>query len=81
MSTAIAVKSSGTVGYLMVSTMSQAGERHVSLETQESALRVYCTRNGLTLMATFSMFRVAVVMTALNTRPCSGTSQRMTWGI
>ena len=57
MSTAIAVKSSAAVGYLRVSTMSQAGERHVSLETQESALRAHCTKNGLTLMATFVDFQ------------------------
>ena len=53
MSTATSVKSPTAVGYLRVSTMNQAGERHVSLETQEASFRAYCTANGLTPVATF----------------------------
>ena len=54
MSTATAVKSTDAVGYFRVSTTSQAGERHVSLETQEASFRAYCTANGLTPVATFT---------------------------
>lgn len=54
MSTATAVKSSAAVGYFRVSTMNQAGERHVSLETQEASFRAYCTINGLAPIATFT---------------------------
>ncbi|MBF8266715.1 MAG: Recombinase protein [Dehalococcoidia bacterium] len=54
MSTATAAKSAAAVGYFRVSTMNQAGERHVSLETQEASFRVYCTTNGLTPIATFT---------------------------
>ncbi|MEK7777252.1 MAG: recombinase family protein, partial [Chloroflexota bacterium] len=54
MSTATAVKSPAAVGYFRVSTMNQAGERHVSLETQEASFRAYCTTNVLTPIATFT---------------------------
>ena len=54
MSTATAAKSPAAVGYLRVSTLNQAGERHVSLETQEASFRAYCTINGLTPIATFT---------------------------
>ena len=54
MSTATAVKNSTAVGYLRVSTMNQAGERHVSLETQEASFLAYCTANGLTPVAIFT---------------------------
>ena len=54
MSTATAVKSPAAVGYFRISTMNQAGERHVSLETQEASFRAYCTTNGLTPIATFT---------------------------
>ena len=35
------------VGYLRVSTPGQAGEQHISLETQESRFKEYCQRQGL----------------------------------
>src|SRR3990172_2542825 len=54
MSTATAVKSAAAVGYLRVSTINQAGERHVSLETQEASFRAYCTTKNLTPLATFT---------------------------
>ena len=54
MSTATAVKSASAVGYFRVSTLNQAGERHVSLETQEASFRAYCTTHGLTPLATFT---------------------------
>jgi site-specific DNA recombinase len=54
MSTATAAKSPAAVGYLRVSTINQAGERHVSLETQEASFRAYCTTHGLTPLATFT---------------------------
>lgn len=54
MSTATAVKSTAAVGYFRVSTTNQAGERHVSLETQEASFRAYCTTRGLTPVATFT---------------------------
>ena len=54
MSTITRVKSSAAVGYFRVSTMHQAGERHVSLETQEASFRAYCTTNGLTPISTFT---------------------------
>ena len=53
MSTVAAVNSVTAVGYLRVSTLNQAGEHHISLETQEAAFRAYCTANGLTPVATF----------------------------
>ena len=53
MSTATAVQSDNALGYLRVSSTNQAGERHVSLETQEASFRAYCTTNGLTPIATF----------------------------
>ncbi|MFH1560096.1 MAG: recombinase family protein [Chloroflexota bacterium] len=54
MSTAVRAKSAAAVGYFRVSTMNQAGERHVSLETQEASFRSYCTINHLTPIATFT---------------------------
>lgn len=54
MSTTTAVKSPAAVGYFRVSTMNQAGERHVSLETQEASFNAYCTTNALTPIATFT---------------------------
>ncbi|MFC2038765.1 recombinase family protein [Chloroflexota bacterium] len=42
------------VGYLRVSTSKQAGERHSSLETQESHFKEYCLRNQLDEVATFT---------------------------
>ncbi len=40
MCTVTAVKSGAAVGYFRVSPMNQAGERHVSLETQEASFHV-----------------------------------------
>ena len=54
MSTATAAKSSAAVGYSRVSSMNQAGERHVSLETQEASFRGYCTAKHLTPVANFT---------------------------
>ena len=54
MSTATSVKSDDAVGYFRVSTMNQAGERHVSLETQEASFRAYCTTKSLVPVATFT---------------------------
>ena len=54
MSTTTAVKSVAAVGYFRVSTTSQAGKHHVSLETQEASFRTYCTAKDLTLVATFT---------------------------
>ena len=54
MSITMAAKSGSAVGYFRVSTMSQAGEHHVSLETQEAGFRAYCSANGLTPIATFT---------------------------
>ncbi len=41
------------VGYLRVSSVGQTGERHSSLETQESRFNDYCERLGLLPVATF----------------------------
>ena len=54
MSTITRAKSSAAVGYFRVSTMHQAGERHVSLEAQEAAFHAYCTTKGLTPITTFT---------------------------
>ena len=54
MSTATAAKSSAAIGYFRVSTMHQAGERHVSLETQEAAFHAYCNTRGLIPITTFT---------------------------
>ena len=54
MSTTTAVKSVAAVEYFRVSTTSQAGEHHVSLETQEASFRTYCTAKDLKLVATFT---------------------------
>jgi site-specific DNA recombinase len=42
------------VGYLRVSSLKQTGERHSSLETQDTRFREYCQRHGLTPVATFT---------------------------
>jgi DNA invertase Pin-like site-specific DNA recombinase len=54
MSTITRNKSSAAVGYFRVSTMHQAGERRVSIETQEAAFRAYCIKKGLTPITTFT---------------------------
>jgi site-specific DNA recombinase len=50
-STASAVRRA--VGYARVSTDQQAGERHVSLATQQAHIAEYCARRGYALMASF----------------------------
>lgn len=42
------------VGYLRVSTVEQADERHSSLETQRSRVVAYCQSNGLTPIAEYT---------------------------
>ena len=51
MATSLATKRA--VGYLRVSSVGQTGERHSSLETQESRFNDYCERLGLLPVATF----------------------------
>ena len=41
------------IGYLRVSDLKQTGERHSSLETQETRFREYCQRYGLSPITTF----------------------------
>ena len=52
MNTSVSTKRA--LGYLRVSTSGQTGERHSSLETQESHFRDYCQLNNLSAVATFT---------------------------
>ena len=49
-----AVQTTTAVGYFRVSTAGQAGERHVSLDVQQSAFQTYCRANHLDPTATFT---------------------------
>ena len=49
----IASKTKRAVGYIRVSDPKQTGERHSSLETQESRYRSYCKQNHISPIATF----------------------------
>ena len=42
------------VGYFRVSTAGQAGERHVSLEAQQSAFETECRASGVTPLESFT---------------------------
>ena len=48
------VQTATAVGYFRVSSPGQAGERHVSLEVQQSAFTEYCLANHLDPVATFT---------------------------
>ena len=54
MATATVVKTATAIGYFRVSTAGQAGERNVSLEVQETAVRDYCQANHRDPVATFT---------------------------
>lgn len=50
---ALSIVTKRAIGYCRVSTESQSGEHHSSLETQESRYKDYCTKNGLIPMRLF----------------------------
>ena len=54
MTTITRVKSSAAVGYFRVSTMHQAGERHVSLDVQAASFNDYCRVHHFEHLATFT---------------------------
>ena len=53
MTTVNSVATNSAVGYLRVSSPGQTGERHSSLETQQSRFREFCQRNDLVAVETF----------------------------
>ena len=50
----VAVRTTTAVGYFRVSSPGQAGERHVSLETQTTQFNDYCRAHRLDPVATFT---------------------------
>lgn len=54
MTTTITVGTTTALGYFRVSSLGQAGERHVSLEVQQAAFQDYCKSHSLSPVATFT---------------------------